>query len=98
MLMIVLCFFFCFQAEDGIRDLYVTGVQTCALPILIVRGLLLRRLTALSPRTEVQGMLCGISFGFPELFPTEGQIAHVLRTRAPCASCIATTAHSTCMC
>src|SRR2546430_8996238 len=26
------CFFF-FQAEDGIRDLTVTGVQTCALPI-----------------------------------------------------------------
>src|SRR2546421_5212150 len=29
----VLCFFFFFQAEDGIRDLIVTGVQTCALPI-----------------------------------------------------------------
>src|SRR5256885_12430570 len=28
----VLCFFF-FQAEDGIRDYKVTGVQTCALPI-----------------------------------------------------------------
>src|SRR5690349_22079745 len=28
-----LFFFFFFQAEDGIRDLYVTGVQTCALPI-----------------------------------------------------------------
>src|SRR5205085_5608220 len=27
------CFFFFFQAEDGIRDLTVTGVQTCALPI-----------------------------------------------------------------
>src|SRR3989337_3085346 len=27
-------FFFCFQAEDGIRDATVTGVQTCALPIL----------------------------------------------------------------
>src|SRR2546430_16966494 len=26
---------FFFQAEDGIRDLTVTGVQTCALPILI---------------------------------------------------------------
>src|SRR5581483_7293580 len=26
------CFFF-FQAEDGIRDIGVTGVQTCALPI-----------------------------------------------------------------
>src|SRR3712207_8907445 len=27
-------FFFFFQAEDGIRDIGVTGVQTCALPIL----------------------------------------------------------------
>src|SRR5947209_15981653 len=27
-----MCFFF-FQAEDGIRDIGVTGVQTCALPI-----------------------------------------------------------------
>src|SRR5256886_11927023 len=27
-------FIFFFQAEDGIRDLTVTGVQTCALPIL----------------------------------------------------------------
>src|SRR5687767_15284819 len=27
-------FFFFFQAEDGIRDKLVTGVQTCALPIL----------------------------------------------------------------
>src|SRR2546430_12457481 len=27
--------FFFFQAEDGIRDLTVTGVQTCALPIYI---------------------------------------------------------------
>src|SRR6266567_7736348 len=31
--MIVILFFFFFQAEDGIRDLTVTGVQTCALPI-----------------------------------------------------------------
>src|ERR1035437_8584362 len=30
----VFCFFF-FQAEDGIRDIGVTGVQTCALPILV---------------------------------------------------------------
>src|SRR2546422_6999525 len=28
----LVCFFF-FQAEDGIRDVAVTGVQTCALPI-----------------------------------------------------------------
>src|SRR6266849_9141274 len=31
--MIFLLFFFFFQAEDGIRDPLVTGVQTCALPI-----------------------------------------------------------------
>src|SRR5205823_10433630 len=35
-------FFFFFQAEDGIRDKLVTGVQTCALPILPLRGLLYR--------------------------------------------------------
>src|SRR3712207_9001221 len=38
MTVIVICFFF--QAEDGIRDIGVTGVQTCALPIC-------RRVTAL---------------------------------------------------
>src|SRR5256885_6634369 len=32
-----LCLFF-FQAEDGIRDYKVTGVQTCALPICLRRG------------------------------------------------------------
>src|SRR2546429_4598069 len=34
-LVVVYCilYFFFFQAEDGIRDVAVTGVQTCALPI-----------------------------------------------------------------
>src|SRR5207248_5538618 len=32
-----LVFFFFFQAEDGIRDRTVTGVQTCALPIFANR-------------------------------------------------------------
>src|SRR5690606_39344812 len=34
--------FFFFQAEDGIRDFHVTGVQTCALPIFdeVVDGLI----------------------------------------------------------
>src|SRR3712207_2401564 len=31
-----LCFCFFFQAEDGIRDIGVTGVQTCALPIFAI--------------------------------------------------------------
>src|SRR5207237_7875071 len=35
-LLSVCCYFFFFQAEDGIRDSSVTGVQTCALPISAV--------------------------------------------------------------
>src|SRR5256884_3961523 len=31
--LVVLLVYFFFQAEDGIRDVAVTGVQTCALPI-----------------------------------------------------------------
>src|SRR5256885_12005494 len=33
---VILCFFF--QAEDGIRDYKVTGVQTCALPIFLAHA------------------------------------------------------------
>src|SRR5688572_32073942 len=35
---LLMFFFFFFQAEDGIRDLTVTGVQTCALPIYTESG------------------------------------------------------------
>src|SRR6266700_6089253 len=34
----IVVFVFFFQAEDGIRDFHVTGVQTCALPISEVAG------------------------------------------------------------
>src|SRR5438445_6206224 len=36
--LLLVCLFFFFQAEDGIRDIGVTGVQTCALPISGRRG------------------------------------------------------------
>src|SRR5690606_40272997 len=36
-------YFFFFQAEDGIRDFHVTGVQTCALPIFEKHSLLLKK-------------------------------------------------------
>src|SRR2546425_12246381 len=48
-------FFFFFQAEDGIRDKLVTGVQTCALPILVGIG-------------EVWRSLSLIPAGFPSSF------------------------------
>src|SRR5256885_3660495 len=34
----MICLYFFFQAEDGIRDYKVTGVQTCALPICVQSG------------------------------------------------------------
>src|SRR6266498_5449265 len=50
----VVCFFF-FQAEDGIRDADVTGVQTCALPIF----------TAIVARLPTQGANILRSKGWP---------------------------------
>src|SRR2546426_6814730 len=46
----VVSFFFFFQAEDGIRDYKVTGVQTCALPICILVA-------------TVPGALVGVALG-----------------------------------
>src|SRR5437870_7498432 len=40
------CYFF-FQAEDGIRDGHVTGVQTCALPISLLWTRVLKRIAAI---------------------------------------------------
>src|ERR1039457_5835172 len=43
MYVVSVCFFFFFQAKEGIRDYKVTGVQTCALPIweISVSGIVL---------------------------------------------------------
>src|SRR2546429_5375093 len=45
----ICCYFFFFQAEDGIRDVAVTGVQTCALPISCDSGPSAGRLGGRSP-------------------------------------------------
>src|SRR6476661_10679702 len=51
-----LCFFFFFfQAEDGIRDSSVTGVQTCALPISSGGSQRARRCRSGSPRRSRAG-------------------------------------------
>src|SRR2546430_5871309 len=50
-------FFFFFQAEDGIRDLTVTGVQTCALPIF-EGHVECRRVLLLRPRDEPDAHAC----------------------------------------
>src|SRR5688500_20334374 len=54
------CFFF--QAEDGIRDYKVTGVQTCALPILVALNQLAieigRNLVSSAAAADTAGGLC----------------------------------------
>src|SRR5688500_20088397 len=49
----ILIFFF-FQAEDGIRDYKVTGVQTCALPIYWVRREQVQRVELLHGRAPAK--------------------------------------------
>src|SRR3712207_3229102 len=53
------CFFF--QAEDGIRDIGVTGVQTCALPISRTVPRMMRTVrssTTVKPRSRLVRRLC----------------------------------------
>src|SRR2546427_12908220 len=51
-------FFFFFQAEDGIRDLTVTGVQTCALPISLGTALCLGDPAGLRQSLDRRRRLC----------------------------------------
>src|SRR2546429_7558145 len=62
-------FFFFFQAEDGIRDVAVTGVQTCALPIFFGSHLcnVLRRLRRIARfyGREPQFICCSATIANP---------------------------------
>src|SRR2546422_1263132 len=58
-------FFFFFQAEDGIRDVAVTGVQTCALPISTVG--ILPNLAKLAQRPEQFRLALSLHAPTPEL-------------------------------
>src|SRR2546430_17722138 len=56
---------FFFQAEDGIRDLTVTGVQTCALPIAIM-----------GPNGSGKSTLAQVLAGHPAYVVTAGQVLY----------------------
>src|SRR2546429_3531912 len=62
----VLVFFFFFQAEDGIRDVAVTGVQTCALPISFMARARMKRSRARPERPRIRITLRGRSVSPPE--------------------------------
>src|SRR5256884_5432465 len=65
------CFFFFFQAEDGIRDVAVTGVQTCALPIYFIE---------VNPRIQVEHtvteMVTGIDLVRSQILIAQGHKLH----------------------
>src|SRR5215510_11198345 len=77
--MIFLCFFFFFQAEDGIRDGHVTGVQTCALPI----SLGIRKADFLSTNNDF-GL--GAAKEFSEMLKAQGVQVGVMETMDPKAT------------
>src|SRR2546430_5074429 len=60
------CFFF-FQAEDGIRDLTVAGVQTCALPISKSPLIALAAALTLAAPAAAQVKLNGAGATFPNI-------------------------------
>src|SRR5699024_9298174 len=74
--------YFCFQAEDGIRDRNVTGVQTCALPISQLRGL--RRMLTEERAVFEQALKEDLGKSPAEAHTTElgfvvGEIDHMLK-------------------
>src|SRR3712207_2987185 len=58
-----------FQAEDGIRDIGVTGVQTCALPIFPPRQVRLDTLTTTKRELALDALLADDSTFYGDLFP-----------------------------
>src|SRR2546430_3269950 len=53
--------FFFFQAEDGIRDLTVTGVQTCALPILQATALNMTNMIGIGPFITIPALMSALN-------------------------------------
>src|SRR5438270_3091579 len=68
-------FFFFFQAEDGIRDLTVTGVQTCALPILRMEPFAPGQLALLEDLTG----RAALAYDNARLYAERAHVAHTLR-------------------
>src|SRR5258708_29889269 len=77
------CFFF-FQAEDGIRDDLVTGVQTCALPICLAREVARQIRSGRSVFAAVGALHMVGTRGLPALLAAQG--FKVQRVEFPAAS------------
>src|SRR5690606_39377510 len=89
-------FFFFFQAEDGIRDFHVTGVQTCALPIYALARLSERFYSLPRPDSGRKSTGLGLNFvaevaalhgGALQVGNIEGGVQACLRLQIGRASC-----------
>ena len=77
----VLCFFFFFQAEDGIRDWSVTGVQTCALPISLIETNPWVLLDFKNDLLQIYSHQCGFGVALYEKRSEERRVGKECRSR-----------------
>src|SRR2546425_2172309 len=82
-----LYFFFFFQAEDGIRDKLVTGVQTCALPISVEGTFRAHQVPLPNVKENPEHLRLleawMTSYGAQELFDDDGRLMSALAALAP---------------
>src|SRR5207253_7866253 len=74
--------FFFFQAEDGIRDGHVTGVQTCALPIWDAAG---GELGGVDEEARGDALFEAVAAQVPDLVADEDEIARLFERDAALA-------------
>src|SRR5690606_41187765 len=78
----LMCGFFFFQAEDGIRDFHVTGVQTCALPICRVDPILFaEEPEALEALAHMRHMASGFGLAAEKIRSEERRVGKECRSR-----------------
>src|SRR5260370_33777751 len=65
------CMIFFFQAEDGIRDSSVTGVQTCALPIFSLDSII----TAIGMAQDLAIMIAAVVIACVIMYASSGPVA-----------------------
>src|SRR3712207_4428945 len=76
-------FLFFFQAEDGIRDIGVTGVQTCALPIYVPLRNGIELVLTLGGVSGSRRRIVGRSVGCPPLSERHRSLFHCFVIHAP---------------
>src|SRR2546429_5450319 len=75
---LIFIYFFFFQAEDGIRDVAVTGVQTCALPITVKSGAYTKAIHKIDPTAIVIERACPLFVPLAEEGWVDNEVARTI--------------------